>query len=623
MPKRTKQKAPLSRTSAAAETSLIVTRPYKRNELDAGIQHQLNTHPNEFKQLIPRLEAYTPENLPQELKSKALTALIEYTKLLNLLNSDEKLKNFQDAYFNSEYFKISYSLKIASLSFYLKRNDKIYPILHQALMEYNHPTVIKIYFMMIQKELISSDDEINFTYMMKIIQRNIARFGNRLQRDEIQTFFSCLLGTQENGLVEMSDQIFQYYYSKKDFQNIKALLALLYTSTEPSVLEQAHKILATYLQFYLEQANFEEVDSVLDLFKKFVQGEHYFLASTYALETENTHGLAKIYSEKGLALGNLNCMTNLAAILVYSNEDILRALKLIKEIQKRIGKVKANDVQSKLVRGRCFHLLGRIHDFGLLPPNYLKNDKLAFEYYSKACDDKNMDACQDLGIMYQVGQGIPQDLEKSEILLSQVQLDRPEVLINLAEIQLMRAAKAPKEDRDRLIKLGIDKINEALIKSPDKSHAHLTAAMLLMAHDMGINVLIEDNQKVFCGFETPKFFAKHDILTNTNIESIKAHLIAAAEKGQFIGFYMLGCLFYSGNYFERDLSQAEYFFKCFYETNSEAPTELVTLFLLQYFCAKNNNDKERFLSQAMSWHRFCLERIDFEDKITLEKNFQP
>ena len=602
----------------------VVERLYTRKELDPTIQLQLSEHPEEFKILITRLNVYTPTNLPQELKQAALKAIIEYIKMLNLLNSDEKLKNFQDAYFNSEYFKISYSFKIALLYFHLNMKNKMYPVLHQSLMEYNHPTLIKAYLIIINKNVVNSESEINFMYLMKLIQSNIESFGNRIQKQEIDTCFGTLgFDNRKTGLIQLARKVFEFYYLKKDSQNIEALLSILYTSTATDLLQEAQSILQVYLRFYLGKSEFQEANRVLSLFEKFAVGEHYYLATKYMMNTgKQKHvNLSKSLSEKGAALGDIRCMANFAAFLVYDNEDIPRALQLIKEIQKKISKAKVTDAECNAIHGRCFQLLGRIYDFGLLPPVYSQNHQQAFDYYSKAAQYNDINATQDLGIMYKDGQGIAQDLEKAGHLLSKI--DNPDALKELAKVRLMQAATASKKDRAALIQNGIEKINQALNQDADNSCAHLVAAMLLLAHDIGINVVIDDNQQTLSAFYLDALFKDYENANHLNVESVKAHLITAAEKGAFIAFYTLGCLFHSGNYFEEDLNLAEFYYKRLYESNSGIPPlELVNLYLLQNIRANNDNDKQKSLSQAVSWHRRCLESVyNIEDKIYLEKKF--
>lgn len=626
---------PTNRKQSAVMRATQVIKSYSIEDLPFDLQDKLkNKDPLFFKGILLLIAQNATGTPSKELKALLSDTIDQFQKTRALFDSHEQLKNLNSTdYLNREYYKCAYSQKIGMLYYFLGDTERAQNIFHQTLLENDHPSIIVSYHFVTANSL--EDPTQTLTYYKHLIKANRCFLGSKLQEQAISEAFKALsYNSTEHGLNCFIDTLYDDFIQKKEEEELSKFFSDLadYSKTSTIIKGLTRTLFLKYLDYFLKNFRYEEANQLLIKFDWLTLPQHYKLAASHASKRVNINPALTTYViswlDKAINLGDLKSKASLAYVLLYSAEELVddknkntRALKLIQEIQKQIKSSKNDEMNA--LRGLCYHLIGRIYDFGLLPnnPTYRQSDQLAFANYTLGAQFNHADSLQDLAIMYRDGQGTKQDLEKAaELLTRSSNLGSTEAQLELGPVRLMQASLAQSaEQRNKLIVEGIKAIESVLSNENEyhsfnkriKSEAHHYAASLYLALDTGLDMAKDKNyQTVQLGFDTTELFDYHPNSSHQYVQLVEEHLQKSFAADAIGSAHTLAAMYHAGNYFEQNLDAAKMLYNLCIEythgKNLSLLIELAGLNLLFSERATNQTEKQAYLLEALQKQRFCL-----------------
>lgn len=376
MPKKKKGKQNISSSAAVIapiEQTTALQRKYHFEDLSSDIIQKISKdHIETFNQLLTEINQSS--DLSPRLQNKVRAMIAEFEKTLGLFYTDEKLKNFDAIFNDTDYFKTSYFNKLGTLYLKLNQKDKAKAYLHRSLLECRHPILIQNLALMLAEGLIQVGEEDYFTYLWHVILCHDLVRGTSHTRAMIEKMYEYFqAGSKVQALEVFSNKLYNHYLKNNNHEAVAELINFLSKSSSDFLKSCAANLLKAYITFYMSSSNFDQIDKLLVEFQTLVSSEHYKVITTFITHQLVLNKLSQKllikYLQKNVELGDIQAHMSLALILIEeptsANEDPERGLKLVKNVQLLLKSKKGEEFDR--IRGYCFYLIGKIYDRGLLP----------------------------------------------------------------------------------------------------------------------------------------------------------------------------------------------------------------------------------------------------------------
>lgn len=545
------------------------------------------------------LQALTKEfnQLNAASKQEEITALIDKIEtLLQVMDTEAEFKNLTEEFINTNYFKLMFSVRLATLYYYLGNSERAFQIADEAMENIPHFSIIAAYHFLSEFKLINSVDD-SYKYQLRllsigheeVVKKYKQPFDAMLQNINKQSF-------NEN-LKTFAENTYTFYSNKNDHQKILELFNCLlsYCHSSNEIFNKGIVLCSQYVEQNMEKI---DINFIKNYEKLLVTEATCTSLLTYASKENKLDLVIKIL-EMPFFNQKIAYRLILASALIDNEQEIKKAVQIIKVELQRVnkkGRKPSNIDQNTLAK--CYHLIGKLHDFGLYESEYPSSKSLAVQYYMKGADLGWADAMQDLGVMYRDGEGITQDLNKAqEYLTKALVLGNKYAVLPLAEVLYLQSATLfGKESQNKLLE-GIKLLKAHPLNDGEW---HFKLGFLLVAHDLGLKAVYA-KEKIKFGYDVIDVFYYDNDNNQPHLYAKEAnyHLELSAESKHIFAYPLLANLYTNGNYFEYNLEKAEHYYQLSHEQNDFFNIDIVYFYFKKMSNEKNIEQKQAIRIKAV------------------------